>query len=63
LKRPVLRAVGMFSPDVRELLATYYQFEAPFIVDATAFTATFGGDVTGWDEIIDETVAFYRTGA
>ena len=46
LKRPMLQAVGLMSRDVRELLATYYQFDAPFIVDDTAFIAAFGGDVT-----------------
>jgi hypothetical protein len=40
---------------------TYYQFEAPFIVDDGAFRATFGGVITGWDEIIDKTVTSYRT--
>jgi nucleoside-diphosphate-sugar epimerase len=61
LKRPVMRAIGLVNRDVRELLATYYQFDAPFIVDATAFTAAFGGDVTGWDEIVEQTLAFYAS--
>jgi nucleoside-diphosphate-sugar epimerase len=60
LKRPALRAIGLFNRDVRELLATYYQFDAPFIVDDTAFTTTFGGEVTDWDEIVDTTLAYYR---
>jgi nucleoside-diphosphate-sugar epimerase len=61
LTRPMLRAVGLVSADVRELLVTYYQFDAPFIVDDTAFTAAFGGTVTEWDDIIETTLAAYRT--
>jgi nucleoside-diphosphate-sugar epimerase len=60
LKRPMLRTIGLFNRDVRELLATYYQFDAPFVVDDTAFTKTFGGAVTGWDDIVDATLAYYR---
>ena len=61
LKRPMLRALGLTNRNVRELLHTYYQFEAPFIVDDSAFRAAIGGHTTGWDEIIDTTVAYYRT--
>jgi hypothetical protein len=61
LKRPLLRALGLTNRNVRELLATYYQFDAPFIVDDTGFRAAFGGDTTPWDEIIDTTLAYYRT--
>lgn len=61
LKRPVLRAVGLFNRNVRELLHTYYQFEAPFVVDDSAFRDTFGGHTTRWDEIIATTVDWYRT--
>jgi hypothetical protein len=57
----MIRAIGLMSRDVRELLATYYQFDAPFIVDSSAFTAKFVGEVTDWDEIVDQTLSFYRT--
>jgi nucleoside-diphosphate-sugar epimerase len=60
LKRQMLRALGLFNRNVRELLHTYYQFDAPFVVDDSAFRATFGGVITGWDEIIDTTLAYYR---
>ena len=60
LKRPMLRALGLTNRNVRELLHTYYQFDAPFVVDDSAFRATFGGIITGWDEIIDTTLAYYR---
>ena len=52
--------IGLFNRDVRELLSTYYQFDAPFVADHSAFTSAFGGHVTGWDEIIHTTIASYR---
>jgi nucleoside-diphosphate-sugar epimerase len=61
LNRPMLRVLGLTNRNVRELLHTYYQFEAPFVVDDRAFRAAFGGVITPWDEIIDTTLAYYRT--
>jgi nucleoside-diphosphate-sugar epimerase len=60
VKRPMLRAIGLFNRDVRELLSTYYQFDAPFVADHAAFTAAFGGHITDWHEIIEHTLACYR---
>jgi nucleoside-diphosphate-sugar epimerase len=61
LKRPMLRALGLFNRNIRELLHTYYQFDAPFVVDDSAFRAAFGGRVTSWDDIVATTVDWYRT--
>ena len=63
LKRPMLRALGLFNRNVRELLHTYYQFDAPFVVDDSAFRDAFGGHTTSWDEIVASTVDWYRTHA
>jgi nucleoside-diphosphate-sugar epimerase len=41
LPYPVLWSVGLFSPAVRELRTTRYQFTRPFVLDASATTATF----------------------
>jgi nucleoside-diphosphate-sugar epimerase len=60
LKRPMLRTLGLFNRNVRELLHTYYQFAAPFIVDDSAFRDAFGGHTTSWDEIVTTTVEWYR---
>ena len=60
LKRPMLRALGLFNRNVGELLHTYYQFNAPFIVDDTAFRHAFGGHTTHWDDIVASTVDWYR---
>jgi nucleoside-diphosphate-sugar epimerase len=57
LSKPMLRMVGLFNRDIRELLATYYQFDAPFISDHSAFTSAFGEHITDWDDIVQTTLA------
>jgi hypothetical protein len=32
------------------------------LVDHSQFAAAFGGSITGWDEILDTTLASYRPG-
>ena len=39
---PVLWTAGLFSPLVRELRATYYQFARPFVLDSSLTERTFG---------------------
>jgi hypothetical protein len=56
----MLRAIGLFNRNVHELLSTYYQFDAPFIADHSAFTSAFGGHITDWNEIIHATVESHR---
>lgn len=38
----VLWTAGLFSPMIRELRTTYYQFARPFVVDSSATERTFG---------------------
>jgi nucleoside-diphosphate-sugar epimerase len=40
--RPMIRIGGLFKPLVRELNETLYQFERPFVSDASKFQAAFG---------------------
>jgi nucleoside-diphosphate-sugar epimerase len=63
LKRPMLRAFGLFNRNVRELVHTYYQFDAPFVVGDSAFRHCFGGHTTNWSEIVATTVDWYRAEA
>ncbi|HLM07026.1 MAG TPA: NAD-dependent epimerase/dehydratase family protein [Blastococcus sp.] len=53
---PVLRAVGLAVPMMREVAAMRHQFDQPFVVDATATTETFGLRATPWDEVVAATV-------
>jgi nucleoside-diphosphate-sugar epimerase len=60
LNKPMVRTLGLFNRNVRELLHTYYQFDAPFIVDHSAFRDAFGGHTTTWADIIANTIGWYR---
>jgi nucleoside-diphosphate-sugar epimerase len=60
---PALLAVaGIFSPLVREMRETTYQFRAPFVIDATKFQAAFGGlEPTPHRDAVQRTVTWYRS--
>jgi len=50
LPAPMVTAVGLVSPQVREFRETRYQFDRPFLLDCTAATETFGLTATPVDE-------------
>jgi nucleoside-diphosphate-sugar epimerase len=52
---PVLRAVGLVSPVMREVVDVRHQFDRPYVTDASATTATFGLTPTPWDEVVAAT--------
>lgn len=56
----VLRAMGLFNPTLREMIEMLYEFEEPFILDASAFDRAFGERATSLDEAIRSTVGWYR---
>jgi nucleoside-diphosphate-sugar epimerase len=59
--RPAIRMVGLFNPLVRELNETLYQFERPFVVDASKFQRAFGPfETTPHQEAVRRTVAWFR---
>ena len=53
---PVLRAIGVAVPFLREVAAMRHQFDQEFVVDGSATTATFGIAATPWDEVVTATV-------
>lgn len=59
---PTTLAVGgLFSPLVRELRETIYQFRAPFVVDSAKFETAFGPlEPTPHRQAIEQTVTWYR---
>jgi nucleoside-diphosphate-sugar epimerase len=57
---PVLWAAGLFSANVRELRATRYQFDRPFILDSSAATATFDLKPEPLDEALRDTARRLR---
>ena len=60
---PALLAVaGVFSPLLREMRETTYQFRAPFVVDATKFETTLGHlEPTPHRIAVQETINWYRS--
>jgi nucleoside-diphosphate-sugar epimerase len=57
---PVLWAYGEFSPMVKELRTTRYQFTAPFVLDSSATTEAFGLEPTPIDESLRDAAARLR---
>lgn len=49
---PMLWTAGLFSPLVRELRTTWYQFASPFVLDSSSTTETFGLAPTPLDEAL-----------
>ncbi|MGW2372137.1 NAD-dependent epimerase/dehydratase family protein [Kitasatospora sp. NPDC001683] len=58
---PVLLGVaGLFSPLLRELRETRYQFDRPFVVDSSAYEAEFTVRATPLEEQLAATVGWWR---
>lgn len=52
----LLRLLGLFNPQMREVLITMYQFEQPFIIDDTATRRELGLAPTQWEEVLQAIV-------
>jgi nucleoside-diphosphate-sugar epimerase len=53
---------GLFVPTLREYPELLYQWDTPFVSDASRFQEAFGPfEVTPFDEAIPETIAWFRT--
>lgn len=60
LPNAALAALGLFSSQVRELKEVAYQFNAPFILESSAFTEAFGLEATPLEEACAATVAWWQ---
>jgi nucleoside-diphosphate-sugar epimerase len=61
VSRPMIRLVGVFNPLVRELNETLYQFERPFVSDASKFQGAFGPfEPTPHRDAVRPTVEWFR---
>jgi nucleoside-diphosphate-sugar epimerase len=59
--RPMLRMAGLFRPFLRELNETLYQFERPFVSDASKFQGAFGPfEPTRHPEAVRRTVDWFQ---
>ncbi|MCC6995140.1 MAG: NAD(P)H-binding protein [Deltaproteobacteria bacterium] len=57
----LLRAVGLFMPEAREVPEMLYQWRQPFILDDRRFRAAFGADATPVATVVAETAAWGRS--
>ena len=60
---PLVRAMGVAVPFLRELAETRHQFDRPFVLDASETERVFGLTATPWERTLADTVAFVRDGA
>jgi len=59
--RPMIRIAGLFNPFLRELHETLYQFERPFVSDASKFQRAFGPfEPTPHPEAVSRAVEWFR---
>jgi nucleoside-diphosphate-sugar epimerase len=56
----VIRFLGLFSPLIREVNETKYQFEKLFVVSGEKFASAFGAIATPHRQAIQESVEWYR---
>lgn len=62
IRRPLMLLAGLFSPMIRESIEVLYQFEHPFVMDASKFEQRFGRRVTPHREAIRQTLDALRGG-
>jgi nucleoside-diphosphate-sugar epimerase len=61
VSRPMIRIAGLFNPFLRELNETLYQFQRPFVSDASKFRGAFGPfEPTPHPEAMGRTVDWFR---
>jgi nucleoside-diphosphate-sugar epimerase len=58
--RLLLQLLGLFNPNLREVMEMMYQFEEPFVVDHSKFAQAFGNHATPLPASIQATVAWWR---
>ncbi len=58
--KTALRVLGVFSPTMRAVADMAYEFEEPFVLDATKYQSTFGTLGTPLTTAIAATVGWYR---
>ena len=56
----ILKIIGLFNAELREVIEMLYQFENPHIVDNSKFKQTFGNYATPLNEAIQTTVEWFR---
>ncbi len=58
----LLEVAGVFVPTAGALVEMLYQWDAPFVVDDSAFRARFGVEATPPEQAVRETIEAFRAG-
>jgi hypothetical protein len=58
---PLLRALGVINPTVRELVELQYEFQEPFIVNSSKIATKLNVHATPHEQALADTLASYRT--
>jgi len=58
--RLILSIMGLFNPNVREIVEMLYEFQKPFVLDSSKFEKTFGIKATPIEQAVRETVAYFK---
>jgi nucleoside-diphosphate-sugar epimerase len=56
----VLRSLGLVSPLIREVYASSYQFQVPYVIDSTETERELGIAATPWDDALFTVAESYR---
>lgn len=56
----LVRSAGAFVPPIRGISELFYEFDSPFVMDASRFVKAFGDIATPLDAAIAATLAWYR---
>ena len=56
-----MKMVGLFIPEVKEMVEMLYEFDQPFIMDSSKFERTFGMQATPMRDAIKETVTWFKS--
>ena len=52
--------IGLFSKEIAEVGEMRFEWDRPYLVDATKFAAAFWNDATSFDDGLSATIRFYR---
>jgi nucleoside-diphosphate-sugar epimerase len=63
IPRPLITALGVFSPLLREVVEMLYQKEEPYVVDGSEFASRFGFSPTPLEEGVRRTLSWYQKAA
>ena len=58
--KPILQALGIFNPTVREFVEMLYEYKEPYLIDGSKYLATFRGNPTPHRDGLQQTVAWYK---